>query len=445
MASSKDKFPSYKEIITSILASAQGPLPVKEIVERMLALHPSQAKNPQRAMHQHIREANGLLLVYLDPNTVLPLRLAYNGARFRLPLDRETVNKGLVNIRESLHSYLPLVFPLEEIRFVDQTGSPIPFQIKPVSQKVTTIFGENTITSEHADLGAWFRSQKMYHNDHLLFTIVDWEKGVFQLEREPARQRDEKLLEQRNQLLVDMFFALLEHDVSEAIYSHQAVPTIYAHLPDKSGYPPYHWLIAILQDGRMTTDGWRIHYSDSGFSMFERLIQQEAGERAVAQTQPITSEQRKQVYRFKAELAYRPNIWRVVEIQGKHTLADLDLELRVAFDHDTFDHMGGFWKLVPRGGKEDPIPLKRRARKQAKYREIELGDVDPLGGGDGAGSKIAGLGLSVGDKLKYVYDFGDWIEHSLTLEAIEEPEPRGKYPREAGHNEPEYVDCVECR
>ena len=42
---------------------------------------------------------------------------------------------------------------------------------------------------------------------------------------------------------------------------------------------------------------------------------------------------------------------------------------------------------------------------------------------------IAELRLEVGDRLLYVYDFGDWVEHVLELEAIEEPEPKVTYPR----------------
>ena len=44
-------------------------------------------------------------------------------------------------------------------------------------------------------------------------------------------------------------------------------------------------------------------------------------------------------------------------------------------------------------------------------------------------SASLGLGLAPGDELKYVYDFGDWIEHKITLEAITEPQADVKYPR----------------
>ncbi|MCK4818955.1 hypothetical protein KA005_24490 [bacterium] len=48
-----------------------------------------------------------------------------------------------------------------------------------------------------------------------------------------------------------------------------------------------------------------------------------------------------------------------------------------------------------------------------------MGNIDPLGEGNGADIRIAGLGLQVGDRLKYVYDFGDWIEHEIIVEKIE--------------------------
>jgi hypothetical protein len=58
---------------------------------------------------------------------------------------------------------------------------------------------------------------------------------------------------------------------------------------------------------------------------------------------------------------------------------------------------------------------------------------------------IAGLELKLGDELKYVYDFGDWIEHRITLEEIVEPEKRVEYPRIIARNEPQYKDCQTCR
>jgi len=54
------------------------------------------------------------------------------------------------------------------------------------------------------------------------------------------------------------------------------------------------------------------------------------------------------------------------------------------------------------------------------------------------------LGLEPGHELKYVYDFGDWIEHRLTLEEIVELEAKVKYPRTIAQNQPQYKNCQSC-
>jgi hypothetical protein len=64
----------------------------------MISALPSLAQNPQKAMRQHMRQANGMKLVCLDTDTVLPLCLAYQDARFRIPLERESFDKGLLTL-----------------------------------------------------------------------------------------------------------------------------------------------------------------------------------------------------------------------------------------------------------------------------------------------------------------------------------------------------------
>jgi hypothetical protein len=133
------------------------------------------------------------------------------------------------------------------------------------------------------------------------------------------------------------------------------------------------------------------------------------------------------VFRIKAYLKHRKGLWRRIEIRGDQTLGDLDAALREAFGHDALDHLGGFW--IPRGhGK----------------RSLDLGHVDPDGGGPAADLYVAQLELEPGRKLRYVYDFGDWIEHHLLLEEVMEPEEGAEYPREVGRNRPRYRYCAEC-
>ena len=101
-----------------------------------------------------------------------------------------------------------------------------------------TPLGRTTVEILRADLGAWFRAMRADAQNHLLFTVLDWERGVFQLDLEPHQQHVSAQRAARNRLLADLFNEMLVRAADEAIYVHEAVPTVYARLPDKGGYPP---------------------------------------------------------------------------------------------------------------------------------------------------------------------------------------------------------------
>ncbi|HEX9839550.1 MAG TPA: hypothetical protein VGA72_09395 [Anaerolineales bacterium] len=432
----QDLAPTYDQVIEKILREREAfaPMPVLELAQKISAERPSTSKDPIKAAEKKIKEAVGRQLVYLDSNTIVPLQIAWQGARFRMDLSREEVNKGFFDVGIALSFYLPNGFNLANLRLVDMDGLTIKFKVNTINKKVKGIFGTSEHTFYYCHISEWLRARKFAPKDHLLFTILDRENGVLKLEHEPHEQISAKLLESRNRLLADILYDLLENSSYERIFLNEALPTAYARLPEKDGYPPYHWVMLLANDERMETDGWDIVYRDGKKSMLDSLFDEISGTKRKAQKKSVSKESKEQVYRFKAQLKYRPKIWRVIEIQGKNTLSDFNRILVDVFDHD-FDHLGGFWKLVPRGGTK---------RGVARYREVDLGSVDPFGGGDGAALIIAELELAVGNKMKYVFDFGDWIEHVLTLEAIEPPQPNAKYPREAKRNTPKYANCVEC-
>lgn len=435
---SNQKPPTYEEILRELLAPATGPVPLDDLIEQVQARRPSQAKNPRSGIRNQIKQQEGRLLILVEGGkAALPLRLAYQGVRFRIPLDRDAVDQGLLLLEPTLQSYLPWDFSLGQVQLVDAAGKPIPYGIKTISRRERSVFSDEgyvDVKQDYHDLRSWLRSQRIFHKEHLLFTIVDWENGVFRVDREPSVQRDEALIESRDRLLADIFYALLEEARHKAIYRHICVPQAYAQLPDKGGCPPYPWRAVVEADERLDSEGWRIEYSDSEPSPFKRMLIEMEGRPKKQAVEKISKEQGQQVYRFKAKLTRNARLWREIELQGQHTLAEFDRELREAFEHDLFDHLGGFWRLVRRGGE-----------KSTRYREVDLGSVDPFGGGDGADVQIGSLGLQAGDRLKYVYDFGDWIAHTLTLEETGAAQPGVVYPRETRRNAPHYMNCVPCQ
>jgi hypothetical protein len=276
-------------------------------------------------------------------------------------------------------------------------------------------------------LSEWFRTARLHFGDSVLITVEDWEGGRFRLEHEPASQRRHQEIDLKNRELADLLFSRLEAAPNEFIDTDDAIAWAYAHMSDPRGYPGDHWTDVMSRDKRMNWNGFQIRYPEDRTPL--QVIM--GGSEWKPTEARITPGLGHQVYCFKASLAHQPKLWRRIEIQGSQTLAHFNSILRDAFNHDPGDHMGGFWKRVRRG-------------MGRKSREIHLGDVDPFAGGEGAGLRVAGLGLSQGDELKYVYDFGDWIEHRIILEGINAPERDVKYPRVTAQNKPQYRYCEHC-
>ena len=132
-----------------------------------------------------------------------------------------------------------------------------------------------------------------------------------------------------------------------------------------------------------------------------------------------------QVYRFKVALKLRKRLWRRIEVKGSQTLGELDRIIREAFKYDMWDHLSEFF----------------RGRV---WRSEGLGEINPFEGGSGNRRRIDRLGLSEGDKMEYVYDFGDDVQHIITLEKVMEADETAKYPRIVSQNKPKYRYCEVC-
>ncbi len=130
------------------------------------------------------------------------------------------------------------------------------------------------------------------------------------------------------------------------------------------------------------------------------------------------------VYRFKVALKHQRGLWRRIEVKGAQTLGDLDRIIREAFKHE-WGHLSEFY----------------RGRV---WRSEGLGEINPFEGGVGAKRRVDELGLSEGEKMEYVYDFGEDIQHIVTLERIVELDETGDYPRVVSQNKPRYRYCEVC-
>ncbi|RMF36662.1 MAG: hypothetical protein D6759_03260 [Chloroflexi bacterium] len=426
--SSQEKPITMNQAIDQVAAQLDGPTPMDEFIRRVLELWPSKAKNPAASIRQRLRYGDAPLVTLPDRKTVIPVALALKGVRFRIPLSRQEARRGFLLIYPNFDIFLNQHLRPEAARLFDKQGHPLPTQVIQVRQGHLESLGPYKVPAFR--LTDWFHKRRVRRGDSILVTVEDWQQGHFRLEHEPARKRrqHQEEIARKNREMADLFFDILEAAYYEEIFTQQAVPTVYALMSDPRGYPGDHWIQVVEQDPRMRWTGGAITYSDR-FSPLERML---FGQTPVPQEVNCPPELARKVYRFKAALRYRPGLWRRIEIQGEQTLADFDAILRQAFEHDTLDHLGGFWKRARRG-------------KSKRFRKVDLGTVDPFGEGEGADLPIGGLGLQPGDQLEYVYDFGDWIEHLLTLEEIADPEPGADYPQIVGRNRPRYRYCETCK
>ena len=123
------------------------------------------------------------------------------------------------------------------------------------------------------------------------------------------------------------------------------------------------------------------------------------------------------IYVFKTASKHNKRLWHSIEIKGSQTLGDFDGIIREAFNHDIDDHMSAFYN--------GPV-----------WQSECWGNIDPDGNGKGADKQVEDLVLLKGDKIEYVYDFGEDIQHTITLENIAEPVQDVKYPRITSQNRP---------
>jgi len=421
---------TIKEAIEKVLSEVNGPIEVSELVDRVLRIRPSSARNPGASIRQKLKqELDGVSIAYLDRRRIVPLRVAAPGVRFRIPLSQREVERGALLIHPSFDPWIGHWEDPMSIELIDAQGRPLPTRVVnlfPPSRSPS----EDLMQSHLAfDLSEWFRSKEASCNDSILVTIESWEPKRFRLELEPAeeRERHRDEIEAKNRELADLIFDTLENSVYEFIPI-SSIISIYLRLSDPRGYPGDHWMEVVKRDPRMELSLPGITYAEN-LSLLESIPLEE---KPKIVEKRFSKEEGERVYRFKVVFKHRKEVWRVIEIQGKQTLADFDRILRDVFGHDAFDHLSGFWKLIRRGNTK-------------RYRRIDLGSINPFEGGEAADLRIAGLDLKIGDRMEYVYDFGDWIEHEIVLEEIKPPEPNVEYPRLVERNRPRYKYCEHCR
>lgn len=129
-------------------------------------------------------------------------------------------------------------------------------------------------------------------------------------------------------------------------------------------------------------------------------------------------------------------ISRTIQIRGDQTLEALHQAIFDAFDREE-EHMYEF-----QVGGEEPHDPSARSYVLPMALESTSSRTRPAPN-DVTRNCIGALGLGVGDRFGYWFDFGDDWWHEIECVAIETVAPRGRLPRvtkRVGKSPPQYVD-----
>jgi hypothetical protein len=426
----RDKKVTLKQVVEQVLSELNGPITVTDLADRVYAIYPTRSKTAMSSLRNCLHyDEQGVNLVYLDKFTVLPMRIAMQGVRFRLPIDRHAEKEYEIAVL-FFNFFIGRDGKANDIVLVDDADKPIVFSIKSAKN----IWEPNSLWRhdfvDAFDFSEWLKSKNPQRGDSLLVTVQNWENRKFQIEYEPKRKRRLEEIKRYDKEFSNILFNLLEESRDGDIFLHQVVPDVFVRLSKPHGYPGSNWREIVENDKRIVSDGIILKYPEDLPPLDHLMLPDD--ERLPWIKDTYIKKQSKDVYRFKVSLGFDSPVWRVIEIKAEQTFADLDVAIREGFNHDRYDHMGGFWKLIPRG------------KSQKKFREIEIGDVNPLEEGTAADLHIGGIDLKPGDLMKYVYDFGDWVEHEVRLEEITMIEMGKSYPILVAKNKPKYQYCVLC-
>ena len=141
------------------------------------------------------------------------------------------------------------------------------------------------------------------------------------------------------------------------------------------------------------------------FDVFKNLIPGNEVNKTVIKTEEGDP---KRTYCFKVSLT--KDLWRKIKMPGTNTLGDLHYAIQKAFDFDN-DHLYAFYL----GGSRktgNPVYCEEAHDEGVFAEEVT----------------VAEIGLFAGQKLVYLFDFGDMWEFSVKLISIEKEMPLLKRP-----------------
>jgi len=127
-------------------------------------------------------------------------------------------------------------------------------------------------------------------------------------------------------------------------------------------------------------------------------------------------------YIFKIHLFHDKKVVREVEVLEGSNLYKLAKAIVKSYDFD-FDHAFGFFSTISESG------YFKSERKYELFTDLEDEGIEPTGAGSVKKTKTSEVWKNLGDKMLFLFDYGDTWLFVVELIQFGKKEDKKKYPR----------------
>lgn len=127
-------------------------------------------------------------------------------------------------------------------------------------------------------------------------------------------------------------------------------------------------------------------------------------------------------YILKTQFLHAKKVVRYIEALESTNLFRLAEAIVDAYDFD-FDHAFGFFRTITDGWNF------REVEKYELFADMEDQGIEPVDAGSVKNTKISNIWKQKGDKMLFLFDYGDDWRWIVTLKEFGERDQKQKYPR----------------
>lgn len=410
---------NYTELVHQIVRDSQEPLGFDEIFRRVGQLAPVTTKNPKGTVRSAITQSN--LIVPLGDGTYGWKYRVITGSVLRLSLYPADLQGGRIEFNAEL---IEALFPAFFGSGKRQDRAPIQLILPNDERTVMSLEMLGPIiwgTRGTVEFWSWLKPLKPQVGDALIFRVLNGDAREYTVEFELRSQRDEAVIAERNDELMQRVEAFLERNprgtLPSRIVSQLMGQGFYKHPVPPDGFEEL-W----AQRGGVSAPGKaqvrsRTVFIGAGIEIttdetVEDFLLGLALRPAKTKHQPAAQERGTPtdlVYQLKVTLkGSHPPIWRRLQVRGDIPLSRLHRVLQIAMGW-TDSHMHQF-------------------RVGARYYGVpdrEFGDSETL---DERRFQLIQIAQTDKARFIYEYDFGDSWEHDIAIEKIFKPDGALQHP-----------------